>query len=139
MSIADSCPCGSGSAFTDCCGPIIGGSHGADTAEMLMRSRYSAHVLGDVAYLRASWHSATRPAVVDIGEPVQWLGLKVVATHDGGKTDSEGTVEFVARYKIAGRAFRLHEISRFVREADHWTYFSGTPGRSDSRAKAAKS
>ena len=65
-------------------------------------------------------------------------GLKIVATHDGGGGDSEGTVEFVARYKIAGRAFRLHEISRFVRQADRWTYFSGTPGRSDSRAKAAE-
>lgn len=101
-----------------------------------MRSRYSAYVLGDVDYLRASWHPATRPAAIDLGKPVNWLGLKIVATHAGGDGDSEGTVEFVARYKVAGRAFRLHEISRFVRQADHWTYFSGTPGRSDSRAKA---
>ena len=104
-----------------------------------MRSRYSAYVLGDVDYLRASWHPATRPAVIDLGEPVNWLGLKIVATQYGGRSDNEGTVEFVARYKLAGRAFRLHEISRFVRQADRWTYLSGTPGRSDSRAKAAKS
>jgi len=136
MAIKPLCPCGSGSALADCCGPLISGTRWADTPEMLMRSRYSAYVLGDVDYLRASWHPATRPAAIDLGKPVNWLGLKIVATHAGGDGDSEGTVEFVARYKVAGRAFRLHEISRFVRQADHWTYFSGTPGRSDSRAKA---
>ena len=138
MATAPLCPCGSGRALAECCGPIIDGTRVAATAEMLMRSRYSAYVLGDVDYLAASWHPATRPPVIDLGEPVNWLGLKIVAARDGGSGDSEGTVEFVARYKIAGRAFRLHEISRFVRQADRWTYFSGTPGRSDSRAKAAE-
>ena len=138
MAIAPFCPCGSGSALDDCCGSLICGTRSAATAEMLMRSRYSAYVLGDVDYLAASWHPATRPPVIDLGEPVNWLGLKIVAARDGGSGDSEGTVEFVARYKIAGRAFRLHEISRFVRQADRWTYFSGTPGRSDSRAKPAR-
>jgi SEC-C motif-containing protein len=132
------CPCGSGNALANCCGPVISGKRAPETAEMLMRSRYSAHVLGDVDYLRKSWHPATRPAAIELGEPANWLGLKIIATRDGDRGDDQGKVEFVARYKVAGRAFRLHEISRFVRQADRWTYFSGTPGRSDSRAKAAE-
>ncbi len=131
------CPCGSGNALADCCGPVISGTRAAETAEMLMRSRYSAYVLGAVDYLRTSWHPATRPVIIELGEPVNWLGLKIIATRDGGRGEDQGTVEFVARYKIAGRAYRLHEISRFQRVAGRWVYVTGEPGRSDSRAKAA--
>ena len=91
-----------------------------------MRSRYTAFTLLDEGYLLATWHPATRPLrldlVLDNPQP-QWLGLKVVdhqlqdATH--------ATVAFVARHKIAGRAFRLHEISRFVQEDGRWFYVDG--------------
>ena len=48
--------------------------------------------------------------------------MKVVRAVAGGPDDVQGVVEFVARYKIAGRAHRLHEISRFTREDGQWFY-----------------
>jgi len=90
-----------------------------------MRSRYTAFTLQDEAYLLASWHASTRPTSLDLHESPQpkWLGLKIIAhaTQDG----THATVEFVARNKLAGRAQRLHEVSRFVREAGRWLYVDG--------------
>ena len=90
-----------------------------------MRSRYSAYVVEDEAYLLATWHPSTRPARLELGqEPRQkWLGLTIKAreNHDA----EHASVEFVARYKIAGRAFRLHETSRFERIEGRWFYLDG--------------
>ncbi len=84
-----------------------------------MRSRYSAYVLELERYLLETWHSSTRPASVSFDEPgPKWLGLEV-------KACTENTVEFVARYKIGGRASRLHEKSRFVFEEGEWFYLDG--------------
>ena len=97
-----------------------------------MRSRYTAFVQRDGSYLRESWHPDTRPATLEIEPRQRWLGLKIVGTEGGGPGDREGTVEFVARYKIDGRAYRLHEISRFVRLDGRWVYLDGDRGPSDS-------
>ena len=90
-----------------------------------MRSRYSAYVLGLDDYLRATWHATTRPAAGDplCDSTTRWLGLEI-RSHAPGAGD-EATVEFVARYKVGGRAHRLHEISRFVREEGRWYYVDG--------------
>ncbi len=90
-----------------------------------MRSRYTAFTLLNEAYLLSSWHSSTRPASLDLHASPQpkWLGLKIVAHHI--QDESHATVEFVARSKLAGRAQRLHEVSRFVREDGHWFYVDG--------------
>jgi len=89
-----------------------------------MRSRYSAYVLGREDYLLATWHASTRPAALDLaaGPPAKWLGLDVKARTETADT---ATVEFVARCRIGGRAQRLHEISRFVREDGRWYYIEG--------------
>ena len=94
-------------------------------AEALMRSRYTAYVLGRADYLQATWHPSTlpQPFALDDQEQVQWLGLQV-KRHEI-QDDQHATVEFVARYKINGRAHRLHEVSRFVREAGRWYYLDG--------------
>lgn len=99
----------------------------ADTAETLMRSRYSAYVFAREDYLLSTWHSSTRPAALNLAdEPAtKWLGLKVVQTQKGRSSDSEGRVEFVARYKVNGKAYKLHEVSRFIKEAGQWFYVSG--------------
>jgi SEC-C motif-containing protein len=131
------CPCGSGRPLAACCGPVIAGEAAAATAEALMRSRYSAYVLGDADHLRASWHPTSRPERIELDDQTRWLGLKVLSSTGGGARDRDGTVEFVARYKIGGRAYRLHEISRFLREGGRWTYVGGEAGESDSRVKAA--
>jgi len=91
-----------------------------------MRSRYSAFAVGDAAYLLRTWHSSTRPAALDLGDDAtRWLGLKILATLGGAEHDAEGRVEFVARYKVGGKAGRLHEDSRFVREGGQWVYLAG--------------
>ena len=89
-----------------------------------MRSRYSAFVLDKLDYLLATWHASTRPAQLDPNEAgLRWLGLDV-KNHQQQDAD-HATVEFVARSKLGGRAHRLHETSRFVREDGRWFYLDG--------------
>lgn len=119
------CPCGSGLTLDRCCGPLLAGQARAETAAQLMRSRYCAYVLRNATYLRASWHPHTCPADIEFDDNIQWLGLKIISTVAGGSDDDRGKVEFVARYRINGRAFRLHEHSRFVRFRGDWVYLDG--------------
>ena len=134
--IPASCPCG-GPSFATCCGPFLSGEAVPQTAEALMRSRYTAYTLGNEAYLRATWHPSTRPQepIVNENERLHWLGLEVKSAlrlrQRKVNTEQGDTVEFVARYKIGGRAHRLHEVSRFVREAvsgdvPRWYYLDGS-------------
>ena len=88
-----------------------------------MRSRYTAFVLARVPYLLATWHTSTRPGQLDLAPEPKWLGLEVRDTAE--LDDSHAEVEFVARYRLSGRAVRLHERSRFVREWDRWFYVDG--------------
>ncbi len=90
-----------------------------------MRARYSAYVLGETAFLLASWHPSTRPADLQPVAGPAWCGLQVLSTTAGQASDSEGTVEFVARYREGARLGALHETSRFVREKGRWYYLDG--------------
>ncbi|KND59820.1 UPF0225 protein YchJ [Candidatus Burkholderia verschuerenii] len=129
------CPCGGASPvkranakpprYDACCGRFIEGSAFASNAMELMRSRYTAYVLGDIAYLRATWDAATCPPDLDVSDPgTRWLGLEI-KRHTVVDADRE-EVEFVARYKVDGRAHRLHEASRFKRDSTaHWIYIDG--------------
>ena len=131
----DACPCG-GVAYARCCGPFHAGKAVPATAEQLMRSRYSAYVLGDTAYLRRTWHPSTCPVDLETSEAdaaaTRWLGLDV--KRHTPQDAVHATVEFVARYKVGGRAHRLHETSRFVRldasgaesAEGRWLYVDGT-------------
>ncbi len=131
MSAAQLCPCGRvdakkrAVAYADCCGRYV--DHFSDApspdAEHLMRSRYSAFVLERADYLLATWHPSTRPASLDFDEGTKWLGLEVREHKATGADAAE--VEFVARYRVQGRAVRLHERSRFVREDGRWFYVDG--------------
>lgn len=124
------CPCRVGSpvvlAYSECCeryhaGPL---HEKAPTAEALMRSRYSAFTLDLTVYLRSTWHPSTRPQMLEPHTPgLQWLGLTV--RQHVQQDDNHATVEFVARSKLAGRAHRLHEVSRFTREEGRWYYMDG--------------
>jgi SEC-C motif-containing protein len=119
------CPCGSGLAYAVCCGRHIEGREPAATAEALMRSRYTAYALGNQPYLLDTWHASTRPPSLNLDEqPVpKWIGLKVLRHEQ--PDDDHAIVEFVARYKVNGRAFKLQETSRFVREDGRWFYVDG--------------
>ena len=119
------CYCGSGRPYAACCGRLHSGAENAASAEALMRSRYSAYVLKLEDYLLATWHPETRPSELDLAaDDSKWLGLAV--KKNALQDDTHATVEFVARYRIAGRGYRLHEISRFVREDGRWLYRDGT-------------
>ena len=125
------CPCGRGDArgrpraFAACCGRYLADFDAtpAPDAEALMRSRYSAFVLEDGAYLLATWHPSRRPEHVDFEPGLKWLGLEVREHRRVDATHAE--VEFVARSRLGGRAHRLHERSRFVCEDGRWFYLDG--------------
>lgn len=127
MNIKQKCFCGSDMQFAVCCGLYIDGGTMPETAEQLMRSRYSAYVLARDKYLLSTWHEATRPTDLHLNDMgrVKWLGLKILRTEAGSAHDQEGVVEFVARYSIKGKAGHLHEVSRFRREDGHWLYVRG--------------
>ena len=124
------CPCGRLDArrrplaHAACCSRYLdhAGTPAPD-AESLMRSRYSAFVLQRADYLLATWHAAHRPPSIDFDPGARWLGLEVRSARPTGPDTAE--VEFVARHRVAGRAVRLHERSRFVREAGRWFYLDG--------------
>ncbi|WP_322033438.1 YchJ family protein [Paraburkholderia sp. J76] len=132
------CPCGGAAPsqkpaarpprYTQCCGRFIDEGAAPATALELMRSRYTAYVLGDEAYLRSTWASETCPSDLDVNPAAEgaprWLGL-AVKRHEQ-RDEMHAIVEFVARYKTGGRAFRLHETSRFTRGGDgRWRYVDG--------------
>jgi len=122
------CPCGRTIAKAQalsldaCCGPYHAGQAAPD-AESLMRSRYTAFVRGNVPYLLATWHSSQRPAVLTLEAGAKWLGLDIKQHRITGEHNAE--VEFVARFRVGGKAIRQHERSRFVREDGRWYYVDG--------------
>ena len=123
------CPCGSALPYAACCGRWHDGplQLQAPNAEALMRSRYTAFVLERHDYLLATWHPRTRPAQLDAAPPgLKWLGLDV--RRHALQDDDHATVEFVARSKLGGRAQRLRELSRFVREGGRWYYLDAADG-----------
>ena len=131
MKTDTACPCGRTDAKAKqlarsaCCGPWLDdfASRPVPDAESLMRSRYSAFVERNAGYLLATWHASQRPASLDFEPGCKWLGLELRAARMTGPDTAE--VEFVARSRTAGRAQRLHERSRFVREDGRWYYVDG--------------
>jgi len=91
-----------------------------------MRSRYTAYVRRDAAYLLRTWHVSTRPLALDL-EGVVWLGLEVLSRDAGGEADAAGLVTFIARYQQPdGAVVAMRETSAFVRESGEWLYVDGT-------------
>jgi SEC-C motif-containing protein len=144
MKTPAACPCG-GASYAACCGPFIDGTAIPGSAEQLMRSRYTAYTFGNEAYLRATWHPSTCPheTILGEGEKTKWLGLEIKSALRLRKRNEEesgqDSVEFVARYQLGGRAHRLHEVSRFVREEAgdglRWFYLDGSfPGSGGANA-----
>ena len=119
------CPCESGLIYEECCSALHAGCVFAETAVQLMRSRYSAFALGNADYLVNSWHPDTRPARLNLDVNQRWIGLTIKSVSRGGTDENEGSVEFVARYKVKGKAYRPQENSRFSRLDGRWYYLDG--------------
>lgn len=118
------CPCGTARPFDACCGPLVLDGVPAETAEQLMRSRYTAFVHGHVDHLWRTWHPRTRPAEVDVADVV-WTGLSILDVVDGGTADRTGVVEFEARFTASDGPGILRERSTFERRGGRWTYVDG--------------
>ncbi|GGO64780.1 UPF0225 protein [Microbacterium nanhaiense] len=114
------CPCGSAD-YDACCGALHRGARDAETAEELMRSRYSAFAKGDAFYLARTWHPRTRPDDLSMDPSLRWTGLTILAS-------SDDTVDFIARYVDAEGPGELREHSRFSRRAGRWVYVDGDVG-----------
>lgn len=85
-----------------------------------MRSRFTAYTLQDYTYILASWHPTTRPdlSTLEKDSKTQWIRLKIIQATDN-------TVEFKAYFKIQGKAYHLHERSRFQKIDGQWYYIDG--------------
>lgn len=127
-SASDTCPCGglpAGAALGKCCLPLLEGARTADTAEALMRSRFTAFALGDADYLFRTWHPRTRPADTQPDAEVEWTSLDILDTVDGAAGEATGIVEFAAHYRAGGRPGTMRERSSFVIRAGRWFYVDG--------------
>ncbi len=122
--ITNLCPCGSNLKYAICCGKFHKGKLNAPTAEALMRSRFSAYVLDNPQYVFRTWDVETRPTLQSLreGKTDNFISLNVLSTTDGSLKDNEGTVEFVATYKIGDEVFEHHENSAFRRIKNRWVY-----------------
>ena len=122
------CPCGSKKAEQYCCGMYLAGKKQPETAEKLMRSRYTAFCQGDVDYLASTLHpdkkQSDRTELIKSIDRTQWLGLTIIDTQAGKKNDATGIVEFEAIYRV-NEPGQLHERSRFVKTNGRWFYVDG--------------
>lgn len=125
--LENACPCGVENRYEVCC--YIGHTaiENIETAEQLMRSRYSAYVMADIEYLMKSNHSSTSPIhekdeILQWTKAVEWVRLEVLNHSKGLKGDDEGTVEFKAYFKENGQVSVIHENSKFIKEFGHWVY-----------------
>lgn len=121
------CACGSGWPFTSCCGPFLDGLAVPDTAEALMRSRYTAYVRQEISYLKATLWPKFQPGFDETGVAAwaaenHWTGLRVLDSEAGGPKDRDGTVLFEAKYLSGGRLHIHRECSRFRKKAGRWYY-----------------
>ena len=128
---AQPCPCGgvpAGGHFDACCRRYLDGLVASPDAERLMRSRYTAYATGNAAYVLATWHASTRPASLTLDPPgtphaTKWLALTIHRHECLDETHAQ--VEFTARYRDGGRAFKMTELSQFIKEDGHWLYVDG--------------
>jgi SEC-C motif-containing protein len=124
------CPCGSGRVYAECCGPYISGMAKAPTAEALMRSRYTAYTEHAVDYIistcvRHGKDDIDPKSTREWSEQSTWLGLAIIATEKGGPADTEGIVEFDARYERNGLKETHHERATFKKQNGEWLYEDG--------------
>jgi len=120
---ASPCPCGSGKPFSDCCAPIIAGQQRPETAEKLMRARFTAHITGDWSFLHRTYQgTAGSPYAPGEAEPViGWTKLVIYAHEPGGQPET-AFVDFSAHYLDHERELALYENAEFKRIQGEWIY-----------------
>jgi SEC-C motif-containing protein len=126
----NTCPCGSGIDYAGCCEPVIDGDRPAETAEKLMRARYTAYTKAATDFLLDTTHANHREGYDHAGttawaEKSEWLGLEILNTRQGGADDTVGEVEFIARYRENTTLHSHHELGHFKREEGAWYFTTG--------------
>ncbi|MCH2045331.1 MAG: YchJ family protein [Saprospiraceae bacterium] len=125
-----SCPCQSHKSYEGCCQPFHTKQQLPPSAEALMRSRYTAYVLGDIDYILETTEASIRKNInpedlQDWANNVTWKRLEVLESTKGLSHDSSGIVEFKAYYTQDNREYCHHERSRFVKINKQWFYVDG--------------
>jgi len=126
----NSCPCGSNLDYSKCCEQIIKGTRKAQTAEEVMRARYSAYANKEFAYLLTSLYPPTRstydePGTIEWAKNTTWTNLKIIDKNNGSINDNEGQVEFIASYTENGVDKKHHELASFKKQNDIWYFVDG--------------
>lgn len=121
------CPCQSQKTFEKCCGRFIVNGEFPETAEELMRARYTAYTRVDMAFVEKTHDPKTKKDINmdsnrDWAESTDWRGLEIVETKDGSPDDDRGFVEFIARYDGGDGIEEHHELSEFNRRQGRWYY-----------------
>lgn len=121
------CPCGSGKLFMKCCKPYLTGKAIPETAQALMRSRYTAYTRADIDYIQATMKGIAAQGfnaqeAKAWAQQVTWTGLKVMTSDKGGPEDNTGSVSFLAHYTSQGKKQHLHENSLFEKIDGRWYY-----------------
>ena len=126
----EDCPCKSGKKYGECCRPVIAGEAKAETAEALMRARYTSYVVGAVDFLKTSAVKAIQEQFDEEAsrawsDAARWHGLEVIRTEGGGPKDKTGVVEFRALYTANGEFCNHHEVATFVKDRSGWKFEDG--------------
>ncbi len=123
------CPCG-GKSFETCCAPFIKGDKLPQTAEELMRSRYSAYTMAEIEYIKTTTLPKDQKdfdveAAKAWAEDSEWLGFDLLQKDAGSATDDKGAIEFLVRYKVDGQIENHHEYSTFEKIEGRWFFVDG--------------
>ena len=119
------CFCGSGKNISNCCGQFLFGNKKPETAEFLMRSRYTAYVLKEKDYILKTWHCSTRPKKFKLDINIEWIGLQIIDIIQGDVKDLKGSIFFETSYRYQNSLYTIRENAKFVRENDLWLYLHG--------------
>ena len=127
---SEPCPCQSGKSFESCCHPFLNGDASPETAEALMRSRYTAYVKKNISYIQ---ETMTGPSLVRFNaletaewlEHVIWNDLHILSKEKGNASDTTGIVEFQAIYTENGVSQMITECSEFKKINGIWFYTHG--------------
>ena len=126
----EKCPCGSEKSYNECCQPIIQGTRDADTAESLMRARYSAFVKTEIDFLYSTVSANQQKdfnyeEATDWSKNSEWKGLEIIETVEGGSDNDKGTVEFIARFIQDTQEINHHELASFEKINGKWIFMDG--------------
>lgn len=129
------CPCGNERPLEACCGLFLEGTTYPATAEQLMRSRFTAYVLGNIDYIFATEEDARREVIENWAQTTKFKQLRVLACHLGSEDDESGTVTFEADFETRGQSGTHRETSYFRKLDGRWLLISGrhNPHRTASK------